>query len=128
MNSNRPTNKMDFRKLRQKLSQKTSKAPHPKGCHIFLGARKKTGRRKKLEYGVINIDKRRYYAHQLSVMLHLQQTKIPDGFVVSHLCHNTLCVNASHLNLEKIAMNNKRKECFNSNECVGHGREPKCIL
>jgi len=49
---------------------------------------------------------------------------------VSHICHNKLCVNLSHLSLEDAGVNNQRKICFNSipQGCIGHGNAKDCIF
>lgn len=45
---------------------------------------------------------------------------------VSHLCHNKLCCNIEHLEVEDAELNNSRTRCKNHGYCMGH--DPKCIL
>ena len=46
----------------------------------------------------------------------------------SHLCHNSLCVNSSHINIEPRTINNQRKICVSINKCIGHTDNPECLL
>ena len=46
---------------------------------------------------------------------------------VSHICHNTLCVNISHLVLEPHSVNLSRKICVNSHKCC-HNHTPACLI
>lgn len=121
---------VDFDNAHQILYDKVDLAPNiPKGCHIYTGPKKPTGRKKVINYGRVQINNKRYYVHILSVMIHLRINVIPRGKVVSHRCHTSLCVNPEHLSLETIKLNNQRKAFSNANECSGHGRlHKKCIL
>jgi len=46
-------------------------------------------------YGVISINKRPFYAHRASWLMH--NGPLTPGLVIDHLCENTLCVNPEHL-------------------------------
>lgn len=46
----------------------------------------------------------------------------------SHLCHNKLCFNETHLVLETRQQNCKRKICKRVRRCNGHRHYPKCIV
>lgn len=46
-------------------------------------------------YGVFNINKRPFYAHRLSYLVH--KGPLVDGLVIDHICNNSLCVNPDHL-------------------------------
>ena len=51
------------------------------------------------------------------------------GLDTSHLCHNSLCVTASHLVIEPHGVNNNRTACKSSlNGCSGHASFPDCLL
>lgn len=66
------------------------------------------------------------YAHRLAYMI-----KYPDVILenqVSHLCHNTLCVNDEHLSHEPAAVNNNRQSCVNVGICNGHQSYSDCKL
>jgi hypothetical protein len=45
---------------------------------------------------------------------------------ISHLCHQPLCCNISHLEAESKALNNSRTKCKNARVC--HDHDPKCIF
>lgn len=47
-------------------------------------------------YGYTRLNNKRIYAHRFSVMI---EKEIPKGFVVDHLCKNTMCVNPKHLDI-----------------------------
>ena len=53
---------------------------------------------------------------------------IPLDYHVSHLCHNKLCIQKDHLNLEPKAVNLSRKMCITGGQCIGHGEYPQCRL
>ena len=46
---------------------------------------------------------------------------------VSHVCHNTLCINIAHLALESHHINCSRKHCVDIGRCNGE-HEPACLL
>ena len=72
------------------------------------------------------------YAHRLSYFL--SKSDICGLFnqstthEVSHLCHNTLCVNADHLSFEPSKINSERKICVNSRICKHHEGFSDCLL
>jgi hypothetical protein len=49
--------------------------------------------------------------HQLALFMRTREIVGP-GEVASHLCHNKLCINPSHLIRESIQGNNSRKGCI----------------
>ncbi len=51
----------------------------------------------------------------------------PDTGHVSHLCHNSRCVNIEHLHLEHPSSNEQRKACKIKRECQG-SCNPPCIF
>jgi hypothetical protein len=64
-------------------------ASQPNDCWRWTGEKSQTG------YGRHVISRRGYYAHR--VAWELQNGPVPRGLVLDHLCGNTLCVNARHL-------------------------------
>ena len=52
----------------------------------------------------------------------------PQGFHVSHTCHNRKCIKIEHLSLEPAAINQNRKNCVSGGRCLGHGEYPLCDL
>jgi hypothetical protein len=73
---------------------------HSEGCWVWIGA--KTAKRPKRKiapatqgYGVIHINKRPFYAHRLSFLMH--NGYLTEGLVIDHKCDNSLCVNPGHI-------------------------------
>ena len=65
-----------------------------------------------------------YFASRRNCGLLPQRNNI---LVVSHLCHQTLCVKHDHLVLESKALNNERKHCLDQGLCT-ENHKPVCIL
>ena len=133
-------NRINVEKVLGRLHAKTD--PDPKGAHgclLWTGAKWHSGL-----YGVTSnpfcllsdSKPRRIGVHRLFYILkHI--ISYPDGELpridgdsntinISHLCHNSLCVNPDHLTLETQAINNERKMCKGSNHCACH--TPPCLL
>lgn len=72
--------------------------------------------------------KSRQYTHRLAYMLKYRNYDLPRQFDVSHLCHNSLCINPDHLTLEPHNVNNNRIHCVNENKCFGHQPYKDCLL
>lgn len=58
-------------------------------------------------YGAIRIQDKQQLAHRVSFEWHYGP--IPAGSEVDHLCHNTACVNPSHLRLATSAINGQNR-------------------
>ena len=67
-------------------------------------------------------------AHRFMLMLKNQDFTMDSAKDASHLCHNKLCINSEHLNLERRGINNQRNWCKNEGTCSGHGTEPDCKI
>lgn len=69
-------------------------------------------------------------AHRLMYMLHTNTLQIPHGMHISHLCHNSLCINPLHLNLEEPHVNNERRLCKKliPQVCLKHAGHPDCLF
>lgn len=50
-----------------------------------------------------------------------------DNLDVSHICHNTLCVNINHLTLESHLINCSRNECVSLGKCTDQ-HFPACLI
>jgi hypothetical protein len=65
--------------------------------------------------------------HRLAYFLsHPEQIGMPGD--CSHMCHNTLCINADHIGLEPSRINKKRQTCVSTNICPGHAPYSQCLL
>lgn len=67
--------------------------------------------------------------HRLMYMLANSNFDLTSQLDVSHLCHNSLCVNEDHLSLEPHTVNNSRRHCLSTvpRTCVGHNQYEKCF-
>ena len=109
-------------RVQAKLLQMSLISPNGQ-CHLWSGT---TKTKKNLEYGVLNLKLapgrwRLYYVHRLAYMAHNDNFDISAAWDCSHLCHNTLCINAQHISLEKHSTNNNRQGCKAKGMCSGHG-------
>lgn len=67
----------------------------PDGCWVWMGDM--TVSRGGARYGRVLIRRHKYYVHR--VTWSMSHGRIPDGLVIDHRCHNTLCVNPAHLHV-----------------------------
>lgn len=74
--------------------------------------------------------KKYHLAHRFMYMLEHDLLDIPPHLHVSHLCHNSLCINPEHLSLELPEINNNRQICKNLDPpaCQHHGTHPDCVF
>ena len=89
-------------------------------CQLWTGCRKGKFR---FECGYRTVT-----VHRLSYMLEHKMTRVEPGLDASHLCHNTLCLTASHISMEPHSINNNRQYCVSQNVCFGYAPFPKCML
>ena len=118
-------------KYSQKIDEKTVLGANGE-CRIWTGTVKSNAK-----YGVLNIDLKDYpvgigrtviHVHRLAYIISHRLVKFPDGDV-SHLCHNTKCMNVDHMVLEDHITNNSRLSCISCGRCLGHpGPSPPCRL
>lgn len=90
------------------------------GCWIWTGETS-VGTHGGLRYGQFRIGAHRYAAHRVS--WHIFHGAIPDGLQTDHRCHNTLCVNPSHLHLVDQVRNTENRAGANrmANDCKHSG-------
>lgn len=91
-------------------------------------------------YGVLNCRVspktwRRFYVHRLALVFaknlapeDIEVIAGEDRMSVSHLCHNSLCINGHHLAYEPQALNRARCTCLAQGVCSGHRGWPNCML
>lgn len=101
-------------------------------CLIWTGTSKSNAK-----YGVLNIDLKDFpvgvgrttiHVHRLAFTLQHRLQNFPVGDV-SHLCHNSKCVNVDHLVNEDHITNNSRRSCVSCGRCLGHpAPSPPCRL
>jgi hypothetical protein len=86
------TNFMDTEIVVARLMKKTEVDPTT-GCHLWTGAKTTAG------YGEIMVDRRPWYTHRLSHVIHIGP--IPEGYVVDHVwdrgCRSKACWFPGHL-------------------------------
>lgn len=115
-------------KYLERLKESSHLAPNGQ-CQIWAKATTKT----KVKYGAIFVKfgckSFTTTAHRLSYVVHNRITFDDIKHLdVSHLCHNSLCVNPIHLTLEPHPVNNNRIHCVSLGHCLGHDRYPQCLL
>ena len=109
----------DFENIKQRFSKKYQVDPKL-GCWIWDGKPNQDG------YGVYGFTKSKtrqqdtWLAHRLS--WELFKGKIPQGFVIDHLCSNKICVNPNHLNPTTNYLNSGRQQSLRQVICAN----PKC--
>ena len=102
-------------------------------CQIWTGYKRKCKGQRGGGYGIMNVrmpdsdSRTTMRVHRLAYIVHTGKF-IPQELDVSHLCHNSLCVNVHHLSLEPHCINNARKFCRKHKACQGHGEYGDCIL
>ena len=70
---------------------------------------------------------KKYSVHRLQYILHNLDTLHPKGDI-SHLCHNSLCINMDHLSLEPREINNNRQGCLSRGSCKMHEGYRDCMV
>ena len=107
------------------------------GCIIWQGTSEDKSRSKNgsLLYGIItaklpNETKiKRLRVHRVAYFNeHFPNYDLYDCLPISHICHNSLCINPNHLSREEQLINNQRKKCIEQGVCCCHGNHPDCIL
>lgn len=115
-----------------KILADNSQVAENEKCVIWGG---RTELSKHYVFGVINVtfplplaNRRKMNVARLSKMISLRNINIDRRFDASHLCHNSLCINPEHINLELHSVNNKRHTCVSIKKCIHHGLEPDCLI
>ena len=117
-------------KLKEKLNKKTEIGVGTLACYMWVGAKELN------KYGRIRVtwpdgSKCTERAHRVAYMTEHKVFKeeICQGKrqEVSHLCHNSLCVNTDHLCLESHETNMERTLCKSRGQCSAL-HEPFCLF
>jgi hypothetical protein len=117
-------------KYSEKLAQNSHLALN-NTCVLWHGAVKS---QKIPPYGVINIKFEQVWktisVHRLKYMLthNIYPLEADINLDISHLCHNSLCINEHHLSMEPRYVNNNRIACKGNGACWGHEQYPECLL
>ncbi|KAI8494528.1 hypothetical protein Bbelb_277540 [Branchiostoma belcheri] len=97
--------------IKQKLLKKSAVAES--GCVLWTGYVERDG------YGTTKV-KSHFDGRRFTLTVHRMH--------VSHICHQKLCLNVSHLSYEPPAVNLQRTSCVREGRCTGHGTYKECIL
>ena len=128
---------IDIPAILARLYDKCDKPTGRYGCILWRGATY-DGLYGKMRNPMSSLyDQPRYIrVHRLVYLLHnisdFKSLKLPredsagNPLDVSHICHNSLCVNISHLVLEPHYINCSRKDCIRYGRCENHA--PACLL
>ena len=102
-------------------------------CRIWKGTTKVS---RGTTYGVIRLKVmnnegtsqwKTYNVHRVAYRVFVK-LDIPSDLNVSHICHNSLCINTDHLSLEPAHINNNRNFCRNRGRCYKHEPFAKCLF
>ena len=113
--------------VKGKILKKSEAQRGGNNCSLWTGYSQRN-------YGVMNIvmpgsnSRTRMRAHRLAYIVYSGILHLPRGHDVSHLCHNSLCVNFDHLSLEPHNINVGRCRCKRHHLCLGHGPYRACLL
>ena len=109
-----------------KLNEKSA-VSHNGLCKVWSGLTDRDG------YGLMNVklgDK--WFLKRVQRLAFVIENNVSfadiEGFDLSHLCHQKLCVAKNHLCLGTREENNYRKGCTNYGRCFGHGDKPDCVF
>lgn len=102
------------------------------GCLLWLGARGGGNGYREPEYSTMwlssnkgNFKSFRTYVHIVQLFLKTGEVPTRGKSGVSHICHRKLCVNPSHIFLETLKSNNKRKLCNGTPGCKKECKDPR---
>lgn len=120
---------MDFKKLKVKIINKSDPAQDGTGCRLWRGALEHKGN---ATYGKMNVKMlgqwRVMHVHRVAYMAEYEIIISQNMGDVSHLCHNTLCVNVKHMAVEPHSTNMDRSICKSMNLCRGHIPFKNCMF
>ena len=124
-----------FRRIIARILAKTEKNVGQHACIVWQGAT--TNKNKNPVYGKVrnpfNTGPTQTQVHRLLYMAQnrleeLQHTgRGGEKMEVSHLCHNSLCVNIDHLVFESHEKNMERVHCKRQGSCT-RNHMPNCLL
>ena len=102
-------------------------------CNLWLGARTGNGLYGRKQVSLPDGTRKLMRVSRVIYMIQQRTLNVPtsneDGVTIemSHLCHNSLCVNPTHLILEEKITNIERKHCFYQGFCT-ENHNPLCIF
>lgn len=122
-----------FEKIQQQISAKTNVNANTRNCDLWLGATTSDGLYGRKQVTFPDGSRKLMRISRVIYMIRHKILIIPtvndagNALEMSHLCHNSLCVNSDHINLEPKAVNLERKHCVNQDSCT-QNHNPYCIL
>ena len=117
-----------FEKYKQKINENCVSASND-NCKLWTGAKTKDSK-----YGVICFKHpellkwKTMHVHRLSRMIYEENIAVSNHLDASHLCHNSLCVEPSHIIFEHHGINCQRLTCATFKKCTGHVNNPDCLV
>lgn len=122
-----------FTTLRQKIHVKTQYNANNRQCSIWTGAKTSDGRYGRLVVTFPDHSRKDMRVTRLLYMMKHETLQIPTHDIenrrleMSHLCHESLCINTDHLILESHTINMEREHCANQGFCA-KSHHPHCIF
>ena len=114
--------------------QKIEDSSNPQGaCRVWNRGGEGGGSYPRMRITIPGRGSHQYRIHQLVYALNNNKKLDTPYFEISHLCHNTQCVNLEHLSYEPHVTNMQRVNCVSTGHCLGgHGTQTEqyraCIL
>ncbi len=114
--------------LQKILNSTVQQGPH--GCRVWQNPVGGNGYPRMRITLVAGGGSSQYSVHQVVLACSTGTVLDRPFFEVSHLCHNKLCVEVTHLTYEPKVVNVQRRNCVAEGHCFGHqGQDsPDCLL
>lgn len=122
-----------FNNLKAQIDAKTQFNVNDNGCNLWIGARTSNGLYGRKQVTFPDGNRKLMRISRVVQMVKGHMLYVPavndEGHIIemSHLCHNSLCVNPDHLILELRNTNAERKLCKNQGFCT-ENHNPLCIM
>ena len=124
------SNVKEVKDIYEGLVQDKRKITH-QGTHIIY---KDGGSYSRLTRTLASGHKIQLYAHQLALLYRTEKTGLDRNMECSHLCHIRGCITPDHIveephhiNMNRTACANERRDRHDSSFCFGHQGYPNCM-